>query len=162
MRLHRHDRQVPRARARRARTGGGQALVETAIVVVMLTFLILGIMELGWAFLRTNMIVHAARDGGRYAATLDVAYRDPTTKYFTGAGITKIQTHVNALLSTVGYTAPPAVVTVDQACDGAGATAVPTVQVTITGPFPLLFNLIPGSFSVSRSVVFQDEKRKCT
>jgi Flp pilus assembly protein TadG len=159
MRLHRHDRQVPRAQARRA-AGRGQALVETAIVVVMLTFLILGIMELGWAFLRTNMIVHAARDGGRYGATLDVAYRDPTTKYFTGAGVTKITDHVNALLSTVGYT--PSSVNVSQACDGAGATAVPTVQVTITGPFPLLFNLIPGSFSVSRSVVFQDEKRKCT
>ena len=145
----------------------GQALAETGFVVVLLTFLALGIAELGWAFMRSNMFVHAIRDGARYGATLGgTTYRDPSTGIFSSAGTDKIRTHVRSLVSsTVGYVVPDGQIDVTQTCDGLGATAVPTVTVRVHDiPFPLLFNVIPGtgSFTVDRSVVFEDEGRKCS
>src|SRR5438477_2025057 len=86
-------------------TNSGQALAETGFVIVFLTFLLLGIAELGWAFMRSNMFVHAIRDGARYGATLGgTTYRDPSTGLFLGAGTDKIKTHVRGLVSsTIGY-----------------------------------------------------------
>jgi hypothetical protein len=147
------------ARGDARRSTRAQALVETAIVVVMLTFMIMGIVEVGWAFMRTSMIEHAARDGGRYGATLGNAtgidYRDATTGCFTGGGTTKIQNRVTDQLTTIGFT--PAAVAVCQACDG----TIPITKVTITGTIDMLFGFIPGTFGVDRQFTFQDEARAC-
>jgi Flp pilus assembly protein TadG len=131
----------------------GQALAEMGIVVVLLTFLVLGIVEVGYAFLRTNIIVHAARDGARYGATLDSSLRN-SDGCFTDTST--IQTHVENTLSSVGFT--PSSIGIVQGCDG----TVPTITVTIQGPLDLIFNFIGTSFPVDRSVTFQDEGRSCT
>ena len=139
---------------RSARTRG-QALIEMGIVVVLLTFLAMGIVEVGYAFARTNMIVHAARDGARFGATLD--QRDNTTGCLTGAGTSTIHTHVQNALSAIGFTANT--IGVSQGCTG----TVPTITVTVSGPLHLLFDLLPGGtqVNVNRTVTFEDEARIC-
>jgi hypothetical protein len=136
------------------RSNHGQALIEMALVVVTLVLLIAGIAEVGFAFMRTSMITHAARDGARFGATLDNTYRDPATGCFNSAGTSQIESHCEEILQSIGFDGS---VSIDQDCDG----AVPTVEVTITGTVELLFNLpfIGTSFDVDRSVVFEDENR---
>jgi Flp pilus assembly protein TadG len=135
----------------------GQSLVETGIVVVFLTFLVLGIMDVGWAFMRTSMIEHSARDGARYGATLanatGLAYRDTTTGCFTGAGVSQIQSRVTSQLNTVGFSASS--IAVCQDCSG----TIPVTKVTVNGTLDMLFGFIQSSFAVSRDVTFQDEAR---
>jgi Flp pilus assembly protein TadG len=140
-----HSRQTaPRA--------GGQALIEMALVVVMLVMLVIGIAEVGWAFMRTSIIAHAARDGARFGATLDTSYRDPVTGCFTGGGESTISDHVDEVLESIGF---GGTVAVAQSCKG----TVPIVVVRITGTLEMMFNLIGTSFDVDRSVTFEDENR---
>ena len=134
-----------------------QALVETAIVVVMLVFLVMGIAEVGWAFMRTNMVVNAARDGARFGATLDESLRD-SDGCFTG-GITAIQTHVQDQLDEVGFEASS--IEVHQPCVTDGGINVPVVEVVVNGTLDLLFM---NFFSIldtdlQRTVTFADENR---
>jgi len=124
------------------------------IVVVLLVTLCIGIVEVGFGFLRTNMIVHAARDGARFGATLDPALRSDTG-CFTGGGIAAVQEQVRTVLSSVGFEATS--IGVQQDCDG----NVPIVTVTIQGPLDLVFNLIGDSVDVDRSITFRDEIRDC-
>jgi len=122
------------------------------MVVVMLVFLVLGIAEVGWAFMRTSIIAHAARDGARFGATLDTSYRDPASGCFTGGGESTIETHVSEVLDTIGF---GGTVAVSQNCKG----TVPIVVVRVTGTLEMLFNLVGTSFNVDRSVTFEDENR---
>lgn len=46
----------------------GAALVEFAIVAMLLITLLLGIVEFGWYFSQFNALRHGAREGGRYAS----------------------------------------------------------------------------------------------
>jgi Flp pilus assembly protein TadG len=134
------------------RGSSGQALIEMALVVVMLVLLVLGIAEVGWAFMRTSIITHAARDGARFGATLETAYRDPITGCFTGGGESTIENHVNEVLDTIGF---GGTVAVSQGCKD----TVPTVVVRVTGTLEMMFNLVGTSFDVDRSVTFEDENR---
>ena len=137
----------------------GQALIEMGFVVVLLTFLAMGIVEVGYAFARTNMIVHSARDGARFGATLgagDPTLRDVTTGCLTGAGRSTIHDHVQQSLDNIGFTAQN--ISVSQGCTG----VVPTIAVTVTGPLQFLFNLVGTSVNVNRTVTFEDEARLCT
>ena len=47
----------------------GQALVETALTILLFLALALGVMTFGHAWMVANMITHAARDGASLAAT---------------------------------------------------------------------------------------------
>ena len=134
----------------------GQALIEMAVVVTLLFFLVMGIIEFGRAFMVTNMITHAARDGARFGATLDPALRD-NKGCFTSAGRTEIENHVNDQLDNVGVTTTN--VDVTQPCD---ANNIATVTVAITGKINYIFNLVGTSFNVNRTVTFADENHKCS
>jgi Flp pilus assembly protein TadG len=127
-----------------------------ALVVVTLVTLIAGIAEVGFAFMRSSMITHAARDGARFGATLPVTgFRDANTGCFTGSAASDtIRDHVNEILDSAGF---DGTIVTTQSCDG----TVPTVEVNITGTLTMLFNLpfIGTSFDVDRSVVFEDEGR---
>lgn len=152
--------QLAQARpVRRSDPTRGQAIIETALVVVFLVFLIMGVVEVGWAFMRTSMITHAARDGARYGATLanatGFAYRDAATGCFTGAGISKIQGRVTTMLNDVGFT--PGSIGVCQACDG----TIPITRVRVQGNMGTLFGFIGSTFAVDRGVTFEDEARVC-
>src|SRR5215510_1624481 len=140
---------------RRHPAAHGQALVETGLVVAVLALLVMGIVEVGFAFARTNMIIHALRDGARYGATL--GQRTAATGCLTSTGQTTIQNHVISILATVGFTPTggSSGVSITQGCDG----ATPTISVGVVGTLNMVFNFIGTSFSVNRSVVFEDEGR---
>ena len=133
----------------------GQALVETALVVTLLAFLVMGIVEVGFAFARTNMIVHAIRDGARYGATLD--QRNAVTGCLTGAGTTTIQDHVLSILTSIGFTPTGGTggISVRQLCDG----TTPTIVVGVVGSLDMVFRFIGTAFNVNRAITFQDEGR---
>jgi len=140
-----------------SRRDRGQSLVETGIVVVFLTFLVMGIMEVGWAFMQTSMIEHSARDGSRYGATLGnatgLAYRDTVTGCLTATGKDRIRTRVTSQLDTVGFTASS--IGVCQDCSG----TIPITKVTINGTLTTLFGFVGTTYAVNRDVTFQDEAR---
>src|SRR5437870_28184 len=54
----------------------GQALVETGIVILGLVLLLIGIVEMGRAWMILNMITHALGDGARMAAIAPRTSRD--------------------------------------------------------------------------------------
>ena len=128
----------------------GQALAETGIVLVILVMLMLATIEFGRAWMISNMIMHAARNGGRVAATS--ASRTGGTITNTAAIQTEVLNQIKTVASTTGFA-----VNVTQPSPG----GIPMVQVQVTGTVPYLFNLVPGttSFSVNRTVTFRDEGR---
>lgn len=135
-------------------------MAETALVVLMLVVLLTAIADAGWAFMRTSMIAHAARDGARYGATLS----DSAGTYRNGSGCflpaaeSLIRTRITNQLNQVGFV-PDAPPDICQGCSG----NIPITRVTITGTLDLLFGIIIGNeFPVSRAVVFEDEIRDCT
>jgi Flp pilus assembly protein TadG len=134
----------------------GQALIEMAVVVTLLFFLVMGIIEFGRAFMITNMITHGARDGARFGATLEPSLRD-NIGCFTADGTDAIVDHVNEQLDNVGVTT--ADVDVNQCCDD---NDIATVTVAITGTIDYVFNLVGSSFNVNRTVTFADENHKCS
>jgi Flp pilus assembly protein TadG len=130
----------------------GQALIEMALVVVALVFLMAGIVEFGRAFMLANMITHAARDGARFAATLGGASR--TNGALNSTGQTSVKNHVIQLVQGVmPLTANDVGVTSD------GASCPPTVTVTVNGTidYLLLKGLVGNGFNVARSITFRDE-----
>jgi Flp pilus assembly protein TadG len=134
----------------RRRTQRGQALAETAIVIVLLVTMAMGIIEFGRAWLIANMITHAARDGARMAA-VPASNRD-------GSGmITDTSAIVNQVLSDIGTVVPTSGFTVSVGQTAIGG--IPMVQVTVTGAVNYVFNLVGTSFTVNRTVTFRDEGR---
>lgn len=70
----------PRAPATaRSQREGGQALVEFALVLIPLLTLLFGIIQSGFLFGGQTGLVNAAREGARYAATLQAADSTTTT-----------------------------------------------------------------------------------
>src|SRR5262245_13959355 len=118
-----------RKASRRHSAAGGQALAETGITVVILSFLVMGIVEGGFTVGGTSMIVHALRDGARYGATL--GQRNAADGCLTMAGKTNIQNHVQGVLNSVGFTPAGGLsgITVTQGCD----VSTPTLTVGVTG-----------------------------
>lgn len=138
----------------------GQALIETAFVIVILVFFTLAIVEFGRAFMIANMVTHTARNAARFAATLTGdTYRDSVTGCFTPAAQTRVQAHVDALIGTVmGNNGQLDPVVVAQELDVSGS---PLVRVSITGSIDPATGLIPGlQLPVDRSATFRDEDRK--
>jgi Flp pilus assembly protein TadG len=131
----------------------GQALAEMAFVVVMLFVLIMGVAEVGWAFMESSLITHAARDGARFGATLPKADRDVAGCI---SNETVISDHVEAALTGLGFS--PSVNVSQNTCANNG---IPTITVQITGTMNTLFNLIGDGFAIDRSITFQDEGRTC-
>ena len=131
----------------------GQALVETAIVLVMLVVLTLAIMEFGRAWMVLNVITHAASDGARAASLAPPALR--------GAGgvivdTTPIEDLVNSEIGTVLDTS--AITSIDVVQSDVGG--VPVVSVTVNGSVPYLFTTVfADNFAVARTITFRDEGR---
>ncbi len=64
-------------------------LIEAAIILPLLLLLILGVIEYGWALLKSQQITNATRQGARIAARPDVTNAD-------------IQDTVSALMDSAG------------------------------------------------------------
>jgi len=67
----------------------GAMLIEAAIILPLLLLLILGVIEYGWALLKSQQITNATRQGARIAARPDVTNAD-------------IQDTVSALMDSAG------------------------------------------------------------
>src|SRR6185503_20169350 len=109
------------------------------MVVLMMVVLLTASADAGWAFMRTSMITHAARDGARYGATLaDTAgtLRDGSG-CFTGAATTMIRDRITYQLNQVGFT-PSTAPDICQGCSG----NIPITRVTINGTLNLLFGMV--------------------
>jgi Flp pilus assembly protein TadG len=167
-----------------SRRRSGQALIETALVVVPLVLLGIGIVQFGYSFMQLNMIANATRDGARQAAAFPqrdgcgcIRASDKTliTDPSTGTVINQLRSVFDAT------TLSSFTVTVEQLTGGV-ATALctggcpctsatcsptgsdpPTVRVTVTGSVNYLFNFslwfAGSSWQVNRQVAFRDELR---
>jgi Flp pilus assembly protein TadG len=125
-----------------------------ALVVVALMFLVMGIAEVGWAFMESSLITHAARDGARFGATLPNAERDSSG--CIAADNATITAHVEAALAGTGFE-PDITVEQNSCADG----EIPTITVRIEGTMTTLFNLLGTGFEVDRTITFHDENRTC-
>jgi Flp pilus assembly protein TadG len=147
----------------------GQAMVEMAIVIIILALLMMGIIEFGRAFMVANMITNAARDGARTAATFSgnlarqtcgtispAAQASITDPAPTGLVLSEISNVVDPTSLTVAIAQVPTVVVANPCPTPA---SVPLVRVTVSGSVPYIFKLVGSSFSVNRSATFRDEGR---
>jgi Flp pilus assembly protein TadG len=145
----------------------GQSLVETALTIILFMAIALGLLTFGHAFMVTNMITHAARDGARLAAT------------WPNRGSCQAVTNTSALVQTVRneiatVTGGTFTVSVQQVPDQTGLTppncapsTTPAVKVRVQGCVPYVFPILPANlgvncngqkgFTVDRSVTFHDE-----
>jgi Flp pilus assembly protein TadG len=134
----------------------GQALAETGIVIVLLLLLVMGVVEFGRAFMVSNMIVHAARDGARTAAVVAVTDRDSNGLINSSAKSTIVTAVRDSIAAVVGATVAAGLsIDVDQ-----GNGPPPTVTLQIDGDIPFILHWAGfQNFTISRSVTFRDEGR---
>ncbi|MES2071436.1 MAG: TadE/TadG family type IV pilus assembly protein [Pseudomonadota bacterium] len=120
----------------------GAAVVELAIVLVLMSLLSAGIFEFSRAFWYYNALDKATRDAARYVSAL------PATDLSTSSNVTAITTNAKTLVMTAvnGSNVSPALtssnVSVSWDCTPpcAGITKPTWVQVSITG-----YNITIGS-----------------
>ena len=106
----------------------GQNLVEFALVVPMLLLLVIGIAELGRAWMAKNILTGAAREGVRV-----LAVPDPP------GGVSAATTRTNQILTSAGIT------TATLSMTGVPGTPFGDVTVTVTYDFPVVIaGFIPG------------------
>jgi Flp pilus assembly protein TadG len=145
----------------------GQALVEAGLFISLFVFMVLGIIEFGYAFMALNIITQATNAGARVGATLQVGTRGTCgaitdSSPVTGAaGTVRNQIGGAVTVNSVTLTQIPNPNTL---CSGACCTFsgsnIPTVVVTVTGNIPYLFGLLgSGAHAFTRSVTFRDEGR---
>lgn len=150
---------ISRERMRRIRPAAnqrGQALAETGIVIVLLLLLIMGVVEFGRAFMVSNMVVHAARDGARTAAVTATTNRDSSGFINSGTKSTIIASVRNSIAGVVGSTTAAGLsIAVNQ---GDGPPPVVTLEVIGNVPFILHWAGFTN-FTINRSVTFRDEGR---
>jgi len=126
-------------------------MAETGIVIVLFVFLVMGTIEFGRAWMVSNMITHAARDGARTAST----WPTRTSGTISSTDKTTIQNAVQTELTKVLGSPTGLTATVSQTTVG----TIPVVQLRVNGAVSYLFRLLPGmsSFAVDRTVTFRDE-----
>ena len=163
------------------RRRSGQALIETALVVVPLVLLGIGIVQFGYSFMQLNMIANAARDGARQAAAFPQrdgcgCIRSSDKTLITDPSTGTVLSQLRNVMDTTGFVVNVEQVTVPTAttlcaggcpCTSVPCTPilsnVPTVRVTVTGTVTYLFNFslwfAGNSWQVNRQVAFRDELR---
>ena len=142
----------PRVARPLLRNERGQALVETGIVILLLTSLFLGVVEFGRAWMVGSMITQAARAGARAAAVTPLSNRDPSGNIISTSGIeTMVRNQIRNVLDA--STTSSLGVNVTQST----TSGIPIVTVQVTGNVPTIFNFVATQFAISRSVTFRDE-----
>lgn len=114
----------------------GAAMVEMAIVLVLLLMLTLGVIEYGWLFLTMQRITNAARQGARVAAPL-------------GATDTDGEAAMTTLLAGVPTAVP------DVTTTGANVTA--TVTVTTSAVRLVNWDALPVPATLQATVTMAKE-----
>jgi Flp pilus assembly protein TadG len=116
------------------RTNGGTAAVEFAVILPVFLMLVFGVVELGSAWYRKQMLVNASRVGARMGSLLND----------TSNSSAQVQSAVTQYLQTSGY---PGAFTIT--ATGIDGNAGDPVQVTVTSNYdlPVLGRLVPGALS---------------
>ena len=122
----------------------GAELIEFALILPLLIFVILGLVDFGFMFQRFEVVTNAAREGARIAvlpgyATADVTAR--VTSYLTSGGVAATTSNTTVSVTNVAIAA------------GAGpALTGKRVQVTYASPYLFLGPLagwFGGSFTTA-------------
>jgi len=109
----------------------GAELIEFAVVMPILIFIIAGIFEFGMMFRALEAVTNAAREGARVGVL--PGYNPPD-----------IQTRVNDYLDASGLTGTRTTTVTNQTMStGAGSFAARSVQVTYVYPFVVLSGFAP-------------------
>jgi hypothetical protein len=132
----------------------GQGLIEMGIIVSLFLLLSMGIIEFGRIFMLSNMVMHAARDGGRAAAIIGASYRNADGTFPDGGAAVSSAVH-EQLRGELQGVLDPFDVRVVQLDSG----TIPVVQVTLNGQLHYIFNLVGNTVEISRTVTFRDEGR---
>lgn len=113
---------IRRLRSRRKARQRGAAAVEFALVLPFLLMVVLGAIDWGWYFFVREVVTNAAREGARAGAVTTAA--NPTQA---------AEDVARAYITNLGLSQPPAVA-VNLTSSTVGATAVTTMNVTVTYP----------------------------
>ena len=142
--------------ARRLRSERGAELIEFALVLPLLMFIILGLVDFGFMFQRFEAVTNAAREGARMAVLPGYANADVEARvrsYLTTSGVAA--TTSNSSVVTTSVNIPT----------GGGGPVMQGKQVVVTYASPYLF-LAPlagwfgGSFTSSNLIgtaIMRDE-----
>jgi Flp pilus assembly protein TadG len=114
----------------------GQNLAEFAILLPLLLFVLIGVFEFGRAWNVYQVVVNAAREGGRVAA-LPIGF----------ANADSVEARVETYLASANLDTDAAVVSYTDVDGGTGTIATVTVQVPYDFQFvgPLAQMLVPAS-----------------
>ncbi len=113
----------------RLRSERGAELVEFALVLPLLLFIVLGLVDFGFLFQRFEVTTNAAREGARMAVLPGYVNADVTARvqnYFTTGGVA----------TTTGN---PSVVVTNVTIPTGGGPALPGKRVAVTYASPYLF-----------------------
>ncbi|MQA28841.1 MAG: hypothetical protein GEU82_03235 [Luteitalea sp.] len=114
----------------RLRSERGAELVEFALILPLLLFIILGLVDFGFLFQRFEVVTNAAREGARMAVLPGYVNADVTARvqnYFTTGGVAT--TTGNPSVSVTNVTIPT----------GGGGPILPGKRVQVTYASPYLF-----------------------
>jgi Flp pilus assembly protein TadG len=112
------------------RSERGAELIEFALVLPLLLFIILGLVDFGFMFQRFEVVTNAAREGARMAVLAGYTNADVETRvrsYLTTGGVAA--TTSNCSVATTDYTIPT----------GGAGPAMPGKRVQVTYASPYLF-----------------------
>jgi TadE-like protein len=129
----------------------GQSIVELGVILVLFVSLTFGTIEYGRAWMITNMITHAARDGARAAAVVPAVNR--VSGVIQGDDLSNIQFQILTQIANVMDPSTIDTPAVEQLNDG----GINVVRVTVGGFVPFVFNIFGTGFNVNRIVTCRDE-----
>ena len=142
----------------------GQTLIETAIILVLLLFIVFGITEFARAWFIKNSAKNAARTGARVAVVTLGITTDPSESYDlsgcsgTPTGNTKV---FCSIWTSPGMKEATASITLtDTNADTIIPNAGDTVSISVTTPFKrvvpnLLLPFIPSQFTADASMRYE-------
>ena len=133
------------------RSERGAELIEFAVVMPILIFIIAGIFEFGMMFRAYESVTNAAREGARVGV-------------LPGYNVADVQTRVNQYLAASGLaTTPTTTVTNQTLATGAGSFTARQVRVVYPYPFVVLSGFAPffggnfGSINLTAAAVMRSE-----
>jgi Flp pilus assembly protein TadG len=124
----------------------GQAMVEFALVITILFFIVLGALDLGRAFHATIVITNASREGMRY---LTLHPTDSTSGFAGTKNAAIAEAQGSSITLTAGQITVPLCIDIDPF---AGCDSGTRARVTVTYPFRLILAFfINTPFNITRS-----------
>jgi Flp pilus assembly protein TadG len=117
----------------------GTAIVEAAVILLILFMLIFGVFEAGRFMNTQQVLTNAAREGARFAIA-------PTTQTNTVPTDTEIETRIQQYLDSAGIPCASCVTVTRPVLVATGSVQTSYTEVVVTNPYQVL--TIPGFFNV--------------